>query len=336
MENDSVTFTVTAKRTVTPTVTVTPTRVVRKTITTTATDVLPQVTDTFSVTLTNTATATSLITSVIPSVVTASVTVTTTDTITVSTSSGFLPFASNPAVIAAGGGTPPAKRGVERPQFANRGLDLFKRGLDKCRTKSKQYPSEVTCYIFKVRVVRIVITVTAHKTQTRTARPVTSTSTITAAATVTVTPPDASVTLTITTVNTVTVTDTILTTSVSTSTSTSTVTAPTTATYYPQCQSNNVIEFVGGTPLYYLSPISPFIITNAPDPLTCCQLCANTANCGGYAGASVPYTDCYLFTPGTCDATATTFTVYNAAGQTGDFSVVGNGNCGQGAYGGNL
>ena len=73
---------------------------------------------------------------------------------------------------------------------------------------------------------------------------------------------------------------------------------------------------------------------NQPDAVSCCELCANTAGCSGFSGSLSPFTDCYLFPANTCDASVVDWTVYSADGQTSDFDVVGNGNCGQGTFGG--
>jgi len=85
--------------------------------------------------------------------------------------------------------------------------------------------------------------------------------------------------------------------------------------------------------MYALSANNPIFATQ-PDAVSCCELCANTADCAGFSGPQSGYTDCYLFTTSTCDASVADWTVYLANGQTGDFDIVGNGNCGQGEFGG--
>jgi hypothetical protein len=99
-----------------------------------------------------------------------------------------------------------------------------------------------------------------------------------------------------------------------------------------------MILYVGGNPLYWLIQYSGgYSMVNAPDALTCCQLCANTVDCSGYTGPVSGYTDCYLIgDAGTCDASQNYFTIDTCDGQCPDnnYGVVGNGNCGQGNYGG--
>jgi hypothetical protein len=95
-----------------------------------------------------------------------------------------------------------------------------------------------------------------------------------------------------------------------------------------------LIEYVGGQPLYFLQA-TDYTLVNSPDPVACCQLCANTPDCAGFAGATPGFTDCYIFGDlDTCDASQSDWSVFLANDQTSDFSVVGNGNCGQGTYGG--
>jgi hypothetical protein len=122
-----------------------------------------------------------------------------------------------------------------------------------------------------------------------------------------------------------------------TSTSTSTSFAGATVTYYPQCQSDNLITYVGGQPLYFLQPNS-YTLVSTPNGVSCCQICATTPDCAGFSGPSSGFTDCYIFGDGgTCDASQADWTVYSANSPLNDdFDVVGNGNCGQGTYGGGL
>jgi len=106
-----------------------------------------------------------------------------------------------------------------------------------------------------------------------------------------------------------------------------------TATFYPQCQNDNLIEFVGGNALFNIA-VTDFQQTNTDDAVTCCELCANTADCSGFSGPTPGFTDCFIFLATTCDASTSTWTVF-FGGSTSDFDIVGNGNCGQGTYGGN-
>lgn len=317
------------RTTVTPTSTITVDRIQIDTTT------LAQKTDTITSTVLTTTTSTLVVDISQTNTVDTTTIITEVPTVTASTASNFTPFASEPAVIAAGGGTSPNKR-HEAPRLPRRGLhDLAARSKKK-NLSGTLYPQSVACIVFVDNIVTQVTTVTDSNTKIYTAPAVIATSTSIETITSTVVPGDASTTLTTTS------TATSLTVSLSlgvttvTSTTTSTVFAGATVTYYPQCQSNNLVEYVGGQPLYYLQSNS-FTMVSTPDAVTCCQTCANRADCAGFAGPSSGFTDCYIFGDlGTCNAATSDWTTYIANGQTSDFDVVGNGNCGQGTFGGSL
>ncbi|KAK5991422.1 hypothetical protein PT974_09704 [Cladobotryum mycophilum] len=342
-------FTLTLTQVTVPTITKTPIKWVTTTTTTTAHLTLPQITDTLTATQTDIVTSTSSPTVWVTDTVTNTVTVSSTATVTVSTSPGFTPFASEAAVISAGGGTSGVSgTSNKRSEHGERGVSpkgrfnlLSKRAsqLKMCPPRAPLlYPTSVNCIIYVEKIIVQRKTVPARITRTRTARTVTSTSIYTTGTTVTVTPPHASLTVTNTITNTDTITNTITSTTTSTETDTSTSIIAT-ATYYPLCQPNNLIDHVGGNPMFYMSANGDSVsLGSAPDAVTCCQICANTEFCAGFSGPVPGYTDCYIWTgpggAGSCDGSVVGWTAFSVTSlPSDDLSVIGNGNCGRAAYG---
>jgi hypothetical protein len=319
-------------QTVTPTSTVTSDTIEIDTIT------LPQNTDT--ITSTDVTTSTSTLVVDISQTNTVDVTVTTTEppTVTASTAANFTPFASEAAVIAAGGGTSESKKRRDAPRVPRRGLDdLAARGQSaKKKFGLQSYPNSVKCIVQVEDIASRTKTITAKTTKTRTAPAVIATDTETETITSTVVPGDAFTTVvTTSTATSLSVTVNLHVTTI-TSTTTATSFAGAAVTYYPQCQSNNLITYIGGSPLYFLNPgITTFTAGTAPDGVTCCQMCAALPDCSGFSGPSPGYNDCYLFgDQGTCDASTPYFQALTGNPVNSDYDVVGNGNCGQGSYGG--
>lgn len=122
---------------------------------------------------------------------------------------------------------------------------------------------------------------------------------------------------------------------VTTQSATITIRAPA-ATQYAQCQTNNQISSVfGGNQIGTLTFNGDFVLqsVNVTDTTGtgCCNVCATTANCAGYAQSpATAGSICYfIVTDGRCDPSQTFTDTYNyyqidTAGYT-----VGNAQCGQ-------
>lgn len=243
-----------------------------------ATFTASQDTDIFYSTLTQTSTGTVDITATVSSTTTLTTTSTTTATVTYSTSANFLPLASSAAYIAAAGGS--SRRDVplaftpNRPVVA-RGAPTCSLGADTRNPQNgpKLYPASVNCVVQKqvVNVIKSVVT----KTKTVAARASTITTTTTLVSTSTVLQTPASSTVTETMFTTAFATNTISLTTVATETSSTIIAAATPATYFPQCQDNNIRSRAGVksfVSFYGFSSIQT--VAGVSSAELCCQNCA--------------------------------------------------------------
>ncbi|KAI9726924.1 MAG: hypothetical protein M1828_000272 [Chrysothrix sp. TS-e1954] len=272
-----------------------------------------------------------------------------------SASGAFTPIASEPAIIAAGGGSlyptlVPKKRSNRSPLADMREATVEERSTGKSLDSSKkaetcpkgtaqcpkgQSEKEVDC----VKTVEIITTLTSTKTASRTTTVPASTKTVTVTksftATQTVANPDASTTVTSSASTTITVTATSTTSTIVTTDTTTTTTAV--ATAYAACQPDNMISYVNNNGISSFTPDNDGKYGNADSAYDCCVQCENALQCAGFQFYP-PTGFCALYNSAnqgtSCDASVASWGFYTSTG-TVNVPVVGNGECGQATYHGN-
>ncbi|KAI5360738.1 hypothetical protein Slin15195_G086540 [Septoria linicola] len=157
--------------------------------------------------------------------------------------------------------------------------------------------------------------------------------TVTSTGVRTVIPADATRIITVTTGVSATVTSTS--TTVTTLSATVTIQAPA-ATLLAQCAANNQVSTAfAGNLIGTLTFNGDFTLQSVqvadPSGYDCCAVCANSANCAGYAQAPASQGNVcyYVVTDGRCDATQTFGDTYNYYQLNNPGYIVGNSQCGQ-------
>ena len=278
-------------------------------------------------------------------------------TITISTSSGFVPIASNiptntptkkrSALLQRRGqlapfdqlrprkqDTSPSKHSLEDdPEDGSQNVTLTLES-GKVHHKPTQFPKAVSCdetiAIFSISTM----TQTAQTTQTVKASQsnLTSTTTILCTTTVTSVSANASTTQTFTTTSHTTTTLSSTFTTTITSTSTVSISLPS-ATAYPNCAPNNLLSSVNGLPVGQIVTSNTMQqIDGVPTAYDCCVACVNTADCGFAAFVTSSTGSCFLVTDVPyCIPYSQLASFYT--GGNGGFTVS-DGNCGVGVYAG--
>ncbi|THY31589.1 hypothetical protein D6C99_10460 [Aureobasidium pullulans] len=314
----------------TPSTTFTPaptTTTLTSTSTTSTTTTLSQVTDTYTDTITLTNTETDTTTAATTTITETSSTTTTTSTgiSTVPVPSGFTALGD----YISGAAKKRSPNGRFDARAATPATKTYcKIANGKVTMSPASYPKAVTCAQLVQIIKTSTKTQTAFKTTTITAATpiITSSTTTTTTVTSTISLIDASTTTTETDTSTTTTTITVTPSTTTTTTTTITVLQPT-ATVFAQCAANNLIGSVNGAG-FYGAGADNYATADAPSATDCCNICANTASCEGFAY----YGTCYILYasndgcfPGQSRA------VFYAGGGIGpgDGYVIGNGQCGE-------
>ncbi|TIA60818.1 hypothetical protein D6C77_03877 [Aureobasidium pullulans] len=316
----------------TPSTTFTPapiTTILTSTSTTSTTTTLSQVTDTYTDTITLTNTETDTTTAATTTITeTSSTTTTSTGISTVPAPSGFTALGD----YISGAARKRSPNGRFDARAATPATKTYcKIANGKVTMSPASYPKAVTCAQLVQIIKTSTKTQTASKTTTITAATpiITSSTTTTTTVISTVSLIDASTTTTETDTSTTTTTITVTPSTTTTTTTTITVLQPT-ATVLAQCAANNLISSVNGAGIDTASSSnSAFAFTDAASATDCCNICANTAGCEGFAYGG----PCYILYAdnGQCSPGQSVATFYT---NPGDGFVIGNGQCGEYSYGG--